>query len=99
VVDIVNEVSQIENGCMPFYGLYNDTLPKRCWLNDDKTILLSTPQGCSMHPFAIDTGNNFTLLFLNNLQTVFLVCLLKSNNYLYFGSFGFIYSYDICFLA
>lgn len=64
MVDTVDESSQIENGFMPFYGLYNDTLPKRCWLNDDKTIILSTPQGCSMHSFAVDTGNIFLIVYL-----------------------------------
>lgn len=41
---------------MPFYGLYNLAIPKRSWLNDDKTLLLSTPQGGSLHAFAINTG-------------------------------------------
>lgn len=49
---------------MPFYGLYNQSLGIRCWLNDDKTLLLSTPQGGSIHSFAIDTGNDFTTLII-----------------------------------
>lgn len=50
---------------MPFYGLYNSSLLSRSWLNDDKTILLSTPQGGSVHTFAIDTGNTFYNKFTN----------------------------------
>jgi len=38
-------------------------------MNDDKTIVLSTPQGGSIHTFAIDTGNSCTTLF-NNKQVL-----------------------------
>ncbi|XP_050434308.1 acylamino-acid-releasing enzyme-like isoform X1 [Adelges cooleyi] len=55
LVDIVNNTLEINGKQVPFYGLYNQTLPQRCWLNDDKTILLSTPQGGSIHTFAIDS--------------------------------------------
>jgi len=57
VVDYDNKTIHIGKEQMPFYGLYNQSIPKRSWLNDDKTILMSTPQGGSVHTFAIDTGN------------------------------------------
>lgn len=59
MVDFVNESIQVDNGQLSFYGLYNQAILRRSWLNDNKTILLSTPQGGSLHTFAIDTGNNF----------------------------------------
>ncbi|CAH1722220.1 unnamed protein product [Aphis gossypii] len=55
VVDFDNKILQVNNEQLPFYGLYNQAIPKRSWLNDDKTIVLSTPQGGSIHTFAIDT--------------------------------------------
>uniref|UniRef100_A0A2S2QBH8 Acylamino-acid-releasing enzyme n=1 Tax=Sipha flava TaxID=143950 RepID=A0A2S2QBH8_9HEMI len=64
VIDIIKDSFnlKVNNDIMPFYGLYNQKLEIRCWLNDDKTLLLSTPQGGSIHSFAIDTGNDFTSL-------------------------------------
>ncbi|XP_060834032.1 acylamino-acid-releasing enzyme-like isoform X2 [Rhopalosiphum padi] len=55
VVDYYNKILQVDNEQLPFYGLYDQAIPKKCWLNDDKTIVLSTPQGGSIHTFAIDT--------------------------------------------
>ncbi|KAF0709143.1 acylamino-acid-releasing enzyme-like isoform X3, partial [Aphis craccivora] len=55
VVDFDNKILQVNNEQLPFYGLYNQAIPRRSWLNDDKTIVLSTPQGGSIHTFAIDT--------------------------------------------
>ncbi|XP_060833609.1 acylamino-acid-releasing enzyme-like isoform X2 [Rhopalosiphum padi] len=55
VVDFDNKILQVDNEQLPFYGLYNQTIPSRSWLSDDKIIVLSTPQGGSIHTFAIDT--------------------------------------------
>ncbi|XP_022176208.1 acylamino-acid-releasing enzyme-like isoform X1 [Myzus persicae] len=58
VVDFDNQILPNTFDCneqLPFYGLYDQAIPKNCWLNDDKTIVLSTPQGGSIHTFAIDT--------------------------------------------
>jgi acylaminoacyl-peptidase len=55
VVDFDNKILQVNHEQLPFYGLYNQAIPSRSWLNDDKTIVLSTPQGGSIHTFAIDT--------------------------------------------
>ncbi|KAL4112560.1 hypothetical protein QTP88_016318 [Uroleucon formosanum] len=55
VVDFDNKILQVNHEQLPFYGLYNQGIPSRSWLNDDKTIVLSTPQGGSIHTFAIDT--------------------------------------------
>eukprot|EP00102_Acyrthosiphon_pisum_P011826 XP_008180714.1 PREDICTED: acylamino-acid-releasing enzyme-like [Acyrthosiphon pisum] len=55
VVDFDNKILQINHEQLPFYGLHNRRIPSRSWLNDDKTIVLSTPQGGSIHTFAIDT--------------------------------------------
>ncbi|XP_050543366.1 acylamino-acid-releasing enzyme-like isoform X1 [Daktulosphaira vitifoliae] len=55
VVDIENKFLDISGKQLPFYGLYNQTFPQRCWLNDQKTIVISTPQGGSIHTYAIDT--------------------------------------------
>jgi len=71
VVDFVNE-SLVSNGKVPFYGLYNNSLLSRSWLNDDKTILLSTPQGGSVHTFAVDTGNTFNITNLQFCGTKYL---------------------------
>ncbi|XP_029343702.1 acylamino-acid-releasing enzyme-like isoform X1 [Acyrthosiphon pisum] len=60
VVDFDNKILQINHEQLPFYGLHNRRIPSRSWLNDDKTIVLSTPQGGSIHTFAIDTGNSCT---------------------------------------
>ncbi|XP_003247213.1 acylamino-acid-releasing enzyme isoform X2 [Acyrthosiphon pisum] len=55
VVDFDTKILQVNDEQLPFYGLYNQGIPSRSWLNDDKTIVLSTPQGGSIHTFAIDT--------------------------------------------
>ncbi|VVC32928.1 Peptidase S9, prolyl oligopeptidase, catalytic domain,Alpha/Beta hydrolase fold [Cinara cedri] len=56
VVDFVDNQTVIANNKeVPFYGLYNQAILRRSWLNDNKTLLLSTPQGGSIHTFAIDT--------------------------------------------
>lgn len=66
MVDYVDNQTFINNNeVMPFYGLYNQAIPKRSWLNDNKTLLLSTPQGGSIHTFAIDTGNQ--LIVIDNM--------------------------------
>lgn len=62
MVDFDNKTLQVGNEQIPFYGLFNQSIPKRSWLNDDKTLLISTPQGGSVHPFAIDTGNRCNIL-------------------------------------
>ncbi|CAI6373921.1 unnamed protein product [Macrosiphum euphorbiae] len=63
VVDFDNRIlhnTDYYNEQLPFYGLYDhlypiNIIPRNCWLNDHKTLVLSTPQGGSMHTFAIDT--------------------------------------------
>lgn len=65
VVDFVDNLLLINNGQVRFYGLYNDSLLSRSWLNDNKTLILSTPQGSSIHTFAIDTGNILNLAIQN----------------------------------
>lgn len=65
VVDFVDDSLLVNNRQIPFYGLYNDSLLSRCWLNDNKTLILSTPQDCSIHTFAIDTGNVLNLANLH----------------------------------
>lgn len=57
MVDFDNQTLKVDEEQVPFYGLYNQTIPTRSWLNDNKTLLMSTPQGGSVHTFAIDTGN------------------------------------------
>ncbi|XP_025201669.1 acylamino-acid-releasing enzyme-like [Melanaphis sacchari] len=59
VVDFDNKILQFNNENLPFYGLYDQAIPNRSWLNDDKTIVLSTPQGGSIHTFAIDTESKY----------------------------------------
>lgn len=61
VVDFVDDSLLVNNGQVTFYGLFNDSLLNRSWLNDNKTLILSTPQGGSVHTFAIDTGNILNL--------------------------------------
>lgn len=73
VVDFYNQKIQVDKDQVLFYGLYNQTIPRRSWLNDNKTLLLSTPQGGSVHTFAIDTGNK-SLNYLTN----------KNNEYVLF---------------
>ncbi|KAL1132333.1 hypothetical protein AAG570_010289, partial [Ranatra chinensis] len=54
VIDIVQEETKCVNG-EPFFGLYNMSL-RKCWLSDNKTILLSTQQRASVQTYLIDTG-------------------------------------------
>lgn len=57
MVDFDDQTLKVDKEQIPFYGLYNQAIPRRSWLNDNKTLLMSTPQGGSVHTFAIDTGN------------------------------------------
>jgi acylaminoacyl-peptidase len=52
VVDIVQQQTPTVTGT-PFYGLFNLTLPRRCWAEDSTRILLSTPQQCNIKSYVI----------------------------------------------
>lgn len=52
IVDIVQQQALTVGGT-PFYGLFNQTLPKRCWADDASRLLLSTPQRCSIKSYVI----------------------------------------------
>ncbi|KAI5716301.1 hypothetical protein M8J76_004216 [Diaphorina citri] len=41
-----------------FYGLYNLSLPRRCWLNDNQRLLLSTAQRFDIKTYVIDIESN-----------------------------------------
>ncbi|XP_014244285.1 acylamino-acid-releasing enzyme-like isoform X2 [Cimex lectularius] len=56
VIDIVDEYSETKNGSK-FYGLYNLSLGN-CWLSDNKTIVVSTPQMSSVRTFSVDTDSH-----------------------------------------
>lgn len=85
MVDYIKESVHINNGKVLFYGLFNDAIISRSWLNDDKTILLSTPQGGSMHTFAINTGNTYKYYKIICWKSKFLISRVKrgplSSNY------------------
>jgi hypothetical protein len=55
VVDVVQRQALTATG-MPFYGLFNQTLPKRCWAADASRLVLSTPQQCKIESYVIDLG-------------------------------------------
>lgn len=75
MVDFNNQTLQVNNEDVTFYGLYNQGIPRRSWLNDDKTLLLSTPQGGSIHSFAIDTGNIYSCFIHKNAEVPFINCI------------------------
>uniref|UniRef100_A0A8D8QWV6 acylaminoacyl-peptidase n=1 Tax=Cacopsylla melanoneura TaxID=428564 RepID=A0A8D8QWV6_9HEMI len=41
-----------------FYGLYNLSLPRRCWLNDNQRLLLSTGQRFETKSYVVDIESN-----------------------------------------
>lgn len=55
VVDIVQESVTTSNG-QQFYGIYSQSLPSRCWLPDNKTLVLNTIQRASLKPYLVDIG-------------------------------------------
>ncbi|KDR18399.1 acylamino-acid-releasing enzyme-like isoform X2 [Zootermopsis nevadensis] len=56
VVDIVQrEAPTVGSG--PFYGLFNDSLPRRCWAEDSSRLILSTPQRCTIKSYVINIEN------------------------------------------
>jgi hypothetical protein len=55
IVDIVLQQAPT-TGTAPFYGLFNLSLPKRCWAEDSSRLLLSTPQSCTIKSYVINIG-------------------------------------------
>ncbi|XP_069703712.1 acylamino-acid-releasing enzyme-like isoform X2 [Periplaneta americana] len=53
VVDIVKQQISTTNG-NPFYGFFNQSLPRRCWTEDSSRLLLSTPQRCCVKSYVIN---------------------------------------------
>ncbi|XP_067011010.1 acylamino-acid-releasing enzyme [Anabrus simplex] len=41
-------------GGQPFYGLYNLALPKRCWDEESRRIVFSTPQRSTVNSYVVD---------------------------------------------
>ena len=58
-MDIVQQQTPTVAGT-PFYGLFNLTLPRRCWAEDSTRILLSTPQQCNIKSYVINIGTCYT---------------------------------------
>lgn len=54
VVDIVHTEEKTVNG-LPFYGIYNATLLRRCWASNGR-LLLSTNQKYAIKTYVIDIG-------------------------------------------
>lgn len=52
VIDVIKDELQIE-GKELFYGLYNLSLPKRCWIGKSQ-LVLSTPQKYTVNTYIVD---------------------------------------------
>ncbi|KAK7862069.1 hypothetical protein R5R35_011489 [Gryllus longicercus] len=57
VVDTVSKEIQIQGG-ESFYGLFNLSLPKRCWTANSNGIVLSTPQKYAVNSFLVNLDTN-----------------------------------------
>jgi hypothetical protein len=68
VVDIVQQETSTVGGT-PFYGLFNHTLPRRCWAEDSSRLLLSTPQLCNIKTYVINIGMCYIVSFYNRVTT------------------------------
>ncbi|XP_063362005.1 acylamino-acid-releasing enzyme-like isoform X1 [Cydia amplana] len=56
IIDIVQtEISTAQN--KPFYGLYNQGLPKNCFTKDGARIVFSTPSVCDVKTYTVDAEN------------------------------------------
>lgn len=56
VVDIVQESITTTDGQL-FFGIYSQSLPSRCWLPDNKTLVLNTVQRACLKPYLVDIVN------------------------------------------
>lgn len=54
LIDLVKTKVDIGKG-VPFYGLYNRELPRRCWSNDSKYLFLSTSQRSNVRAYVLNT--------------------------------------------
>ncbi|XP_015120350.1 acylamino-acid-releasing enzyme isoform X2 [Diachasma alloeum] len=54
LIDLVKTKIDINKG-VPFYGLYNRDLPRRCWSKDSRYLFLSTPQRSNVRSYALNT--------------------------------------------
>ncbi|XP_061713548.1 acylamino-acid-releasing enzyme-like isoform X1 [Cydia pomonella] len=53
IIDIVQtEIATAQN--KPFYGLYNQRLPKNCFTKDGSRIVFSTPSVCDVKTYTVD---------------------------------------------
>ncbi|XP_047995614.1 acylamino-acid-releasing enzyme-like isoform X2 [Leguminivora glycinivorella] len=53
IIDIVQtEIATSQN--KPFYGLYNQSLPKNCFTKDGASIVFSTPSVCDVKTYTVD---------------------------------------------
>ncbi|GLV34314.1 uncharacterized protein CBL_00242 [Carabus blaptoides fortunei] len=88
VVDIVQtEITTTNN--QPFYGMFNEKLPERCWISDNR-IIISTPQKYAIKSYVINietgevteliTGGNDSNVVLDVHNDTVLVC---RKNYLH----------------
>lgn len=68
MVDIVQQETSTVGGT-PFYGLFNHTLPRRCWAEDSSRLLLSTPQLCNIKTYVINIGMCYIVSFYNRVTT------------------------------
>lgn len=55
LIDVVRKEVEIANN-KKFYGLYNQSLPKRCWSDDSNYAFLSTPQRSNIRSYIINLG-------------------------------------------
>lgn len=55
LVDNVKKFTEI-NKNKKFYGLYNQSFPKRCWSDDSKYLFFSTPQRSSVKSYFVNLG-------------------------------------------
>ncbi|KAF5307909.1 hypothetical protein FQR65_LT06476 [Abscondita terminalis] len=70
VVPIIQNEMRLASGSL-FYGIYSPTVPKRCWLSDNR-LVLSTPQKNTINTYTIkiDTGNITELEYADGSQIV-----------------------------
>ncbi|XP_012268922.2 acylamino-acid-releasing enzyme-like [Athalia rosae] len=62
LIDVINVSITISNE-KQFYGLYNQSLPQRCWSSDSRYLFLSTPQRANTRSYIvnIDTKTMFEI--------------------------------------
>ena len=56
LIGLVNNQVSLKSG-RPFFGIYAQRLPRRCWSKDSSRLLFSTPQQCRVASYIVDISN------------------------------------------